>query len=415
MYRINKNQGMKTMEINYLENQYLNKTLFKREECLEINYLPDKIFHREQELILLSKIFIRLIEKPFLISRKVLIQGAVGIGKTLITKTFGDMLKKSAEKRKINLQYIHINCRIEKTNYSVLYQILMKMKYPIPKRGFSSQELISILHDYLIKQNIYLLLILDELNYLNLQNFDLIYSLTRLNEISNSDKSYLSLITIVRDITLLSNLDNSTLSSLQGNILSLKKYSVNQIIDILKQRIDLSLNDGIFPDEMIEYIADTIFNSGDLRNALNIVRNSVKIAELKDRSHVILDDIHIAMKNLIPSLQDNVLKILNNQQILLLYALTITMINNSKSPVVMKDIKEQYQRLCLEYNIQSRKSTQIWENLQILKNYNLIKIDNRSKEIKGRKSFFKINNIPLELLQDNIQKRLDSLFGCVNH
>ena len=91
------------------------------------------------------------------------------------------------------------------------------------------------------------------------------------------------------------------------------------------------------------------------------------------------------------------------------------MINNSKSQVIMKDITEQYQKICLEFKIQPRKNTQIWENLQILRNYNLIKIDNRSKDIKGRKSFFKINNIPLELLQNNIQERIDSLYGSVNY
>ena len=138
----------------FLEKQYLSNSLFTKEEFLEVNYLPNNILHRDQELIMLSKIFIRIIEKPFIISRKVLIQGAIGIGKTLITKKFGEMLTTSAKKRKIDIKYIHINCRIEKTNFKVVHKILKNLNFSVPKRGFSPQELITILYDYLIESKI---------------------------------------------------------------------------------------------------------------------------------------------------------------------------------------------------------------------------------------------------------------------
>ncbi len=399
------------MGINYLEKQYLLDSLFLREECLEINYLPDTFLHREQELIMLSKIFIRLIEKPFLISRKVLIQGAIGIGKTLITKKFGQMLLNSAQKRSLNFYYVHINCRIEKTNYKVMHKILSDLNNQIPKRGFSPQDLISVLQDFLIKNNAYILLVLDELNHLQIKQFNLIYALTRLNETNKNQRNYLSMITIVRDITLLNNLDKSTISTLQGNILTFKKYRNNQIFDILKERVKLALVEKTFPDKLIRYIADKIVDSGDIRKGMVIIRNSVKIAETKDHKKVILEDVHQALSNLIPSLQDNFLEILNKHQILLLLSIVQLIQEINGEETNLKEIKQRYSVLCNKYGENPRQHTQIWQYLQNLKNYDFIYIENRSKDVKGRKSFIQVKSIPVPLLKSKLIDILNNISG----
>ena len=88
--------------------------------------------------------------------------------------------------------------------------------------------------------------------------------MTRLNESSSSKRQYLSLITIVRDISLLKVLDNSTLSTLQGNIISLKKYTLPQIIDILNYRTQNAIKDGALSLNLIELISKSIVDSGDL-------------------------------------------------------------------------------------------------------------------------------------------------------
>lgn len=176
------------MEINYLEDQFLSKTLFLHEEFLEINYIPDILIHRETELILLSKIFVKLLEDPFLISRKVTIQGEIGIGKQLLLKHLENVID-VFRKRNLNIKYIHINCRKEKTPYNILNRIFFHLNCKFSSRGYSVQELITFLEDYL-KSQIYLVLTLDELNYLQFSNFNLIYSLSRLNE-TNYDRKIL--------------------------------------------------------------------------------------------------------------------------------------------------------------------------------------------------------------------------------
>ena len=96
------------MKINYFEELLKEPTVFYDESKLDINYIPEKLPHREKELSLLSQLFLSLITKPNMISRKVLITGKIGIGKTATTRLFGEMLMEAAKKRGIKIRYIHI-------------------------------------------------------------------------------------------------------------------------------------------------------------------------------------------------------------------------------------------------------------------------------------------------------------------
>ena len=394
------------VKINYLEQQFFTHNLFNHEEFLEVNYVPDEILHRNQELIMLSKIFIKIIEQPFLVSRKVMIQGDVGIGKTAIVKTFSKMLLLSSKNRNLNIKYIHINCRIERTNYKILQKILQGLSFPVPKRGFSPQELLTILYNFLQTNKIYLLLTLDELNFLQKSEFDLIYSLTRLTETSTDEKNYISLITIIRNLSILRNLDDSTISTLQGNILRLKKYTKKQIFDILQQRINLALKVGVFPENLINLITDEIVSTGDLRKAFNIIRNATKMAESHNHSQVYVNDVHEALKDLISSIQEDTLSILNSHQIFLLQAITFSLLEKKENSISIQDFYEEYKNTCFNLSLSPLKTTQIWQNLQTLKNYNLIEIENVSKNIKGRKSFFSVKDIPLKRLNLELKKKM---------
>ena len=189
--------------------ELLNKpTVFKDESKLDLNYVPDELPHRNKELSLLSQLFLTLLTKPNLISRKILIIGKTGIGKTVTVKLFCKMLCEAAEKREISIKCIHINCRKERTSYKVLIKILLSIIENFPKRGYSPQDLLEIISSYINTQNLHLLIILDELNYLIKNDKDVIYSLTRLNDDSFNVAQRLSFIGIVRDVSCINNLDN---------------------------------------------------------------------------------------------------------------------------------------------------------------------------------------------------------------
>ncbi len=394
------------MSINYLEEQLYSKNLFLHEEYLEINYIPEILLHREQELIMLSKIFVKILEDPFLISRKISIQGEIGIGKTVIAKTFGKMLLLSAEKRNLNIHYIHINCRKEKTPYNILNRILSELVCNIPNRGYSPQELTFFLEEFLIKSKIYLVLTLDELNYLQKSHYNLIYSLSRCNESSLNKRNYLSLIVIVRNLALLGSLDDSTKSTLQGNILSLKKYTKEQISNILSERIKISLKEDVISPGLVNYIAANIEASGDIRKGLNIIRNATKIAETREKNHVDREEIDIALQNVIPNIQTDIFDILNYHQIVLFYSILKIIINKGEQNISFLEIKETYNQLCVKFQQDPRKNTQIWSYIQQFEKYRLISVNTVSKNIRGRKSYISLSDLPILSIFNELKKKI---------
>ena len=233
------------MTMDYFEDLLQKPSLFKEENKLGINYVPDLLPHREKELLLLSRLFLTLITNPNLMSRKILITGKTGVGKTVTVKRFGELLKKAAKVRDVPIKYIHINCRKERTNYKVLIKIIRFLNKDFPKRGYSPQDLLDIIVEFLENQNFHLLIVLDELSYLIDKGGDLIYTLTRINDDTINAPQRLSIIGIVRDISCLNKLDNSTLSTLQRNIVKFNNYTSEQTFDILKYRIETSLKKNV--------------------------------------------------------------------------------------------------------------------------------------------------------------------------
>ena len=96
-----------------------------------------------------------------------------------------------------------------------------------------------------------------------------------MNEITYSEENYLSIIGIVKNISILNNLDDATLSTLQNEVIRFKKYSSKQIFDILKDRISIGLKAGIISDEILTMISELATESGDMRMALKILKNLV--------------------------------------------------------------------------------------------------------------------------------------------
>ena len=195
---------------NLIEEQLEKGLLFRDESILDVNYIPDQLLHRDLELKMLSTHFLALIKMPFRVSRKMIITGDVGLGKTVTSKYFGNMLAEAAKKREIHIKCIHINCRICKSSYSIAYNILTSFMPNTPKRGFSTQDLIDSILQFLQKNSIYLFLILDEINYINEKDPEIIYALTRLTENEYNREQYLSILCIVRDLTYIQKLDLST-------------------------------------------------------------------------------------------------------------------------------------------------------------------------------------------------------------
>ncbi|MFO7796011.1 MAG: Cdc6/Cdc18 family protein [Promethearchaeati archaeon] len=394
------------MSYNYFEKLLGKPSLFKAEYKLDINYIPERLPHREKELSLLSQLFSSLITQPNSISRKLLITGKTGIGKTATVRQFGNIIIEAAFKREINIKYIHINCRKERTSYKVLISIIGQLKKDFPKRGYSPQDLLEIIKKVVHNQNLHIILVLDELNYLINKEEDLIYSLTRMYDDSYNSPQRLSLIGIVRDISFLNNLDNSTLSTLQRNIIKFDTYSKDQIKHILKYRSSLSLKKDVISDEILKSLAEIVFEKGDIRYGLNILWKSCKIAESKDLRFLTPEIIRLANQEIVPYSVNDILKYMNLNKSLFLLSILRTLKNSNKVAVSVSNIINEYYLICENANKKPKSYSQIWNYLNDFNRDGIITVSIKSKNISGRKSLIKIQEMPLKKLEIQILNKL---------
>ena len=394
--------------MEYFEELLRKPSIFKDESKLDINFVPKKLPHRVKEISLLSQLFLALITNTNLVSRKILITGKTGIGKTVTVKYFGKILEAISSKRNLNIKFLHVNCRKERTSYKVLNKIVRLLDNKFPKRGYSSQDLLDILIDLLNQQDLHILIALDELNYLIDKDDDFIYSLTRVNEGDISGKQRISLIGVVRDIICLNNLDNSTMSTLQRNIIKFSPYSKEQIYDILNYRTSVSLNKNVLSNKLIEMISDITFNSGDVRYGLNLLWRASKIADSKNLKYITTDCIRLANQDLLPFSTSDVLNYMNNEQLTFLLAIVKELGKGDKIEISLSEVLKRYYIICENTKLSPRSHSQLWIYLQEFKKNNLIIINVISEGIKGRRALIKISDLSLPKLERNIIKLLTS-------
>jgi len=383
------------MIIDYFEDLLKKPSLFKNESKLDNNYVPKRLPHRDKELSLLSQLFLVLITNPNSISRKILIIGKTGIGKTATIKLFGEMLVNAAQKRSGDIKYVHINCRKERTSYKVLIKIVRALNNNFPKRGYSPQDLLEIIVDIIKDQNLHLLIVLDELSYLISKGGDLIYSLTRINDDAFNTRQHISIIGIARDISCLSGLDTSTMSTLQRNIIYFNNYNKEPLFEILKYRAEISLKDNIISDKLIQIITDLVYQSGDIRYGLNLLWKSTKIAENQNLKYITLESIRLANQDIVPFSTLDILKYMPTQKIIFLLAIINSLDKCGGINTSVREITESYLILCESLRIQPRSHSQLWNYLQEFKKEYLITMEIVSESIKGRKAQITVQDIPI--------------------
>ncbi|MFX1500742.1 MAG: Cdc6/Cdc18 family protein [Promethearchaeota archaeon] len=394
--------------MEYFEELLKRPSLFNDESKLDINYIPEKLPHREKELSLLSQLFLGLITNPSSISRKILITGKTGIGKTVTVKLFGEILEKASKKRNVNIKYIHVNCRKEKTSYKVLIRLVQLINNKFPKRGYSPQDLLDFLIEFLHRYNLHILIVLDELSYLINKNEDLIYSLTRINDDNMKDEQRVSIIGIVRDISCLNHLDNSTISTLQRNIIKFDNYSRDQIFDILKYRADISLKKNVISDNIIKMVSENTYISGDIRYGLNVLWRSCKIAESKSLKYIDPECVRLGNQDLLPFSALDIIEYMNSQKLVFLLAIIKALSNGDKTEITFNEVIKRYYVICENSGLKPKSNSQLWHYLQEFKRENIIITKIISETIKGRRAIIKIPDLSLRNLEKNTIEMLNS-------
>jgi len=401
------------MPRDYVEDELSRHSVFKSEQFLSADYVPETLPHRESELRTLAQSFKTLITSPGRTSQKFIIEGPVGSGKTAVAKRFAEQMVQAANRRGIHLHKLHINCRVNKSTYLVYLRVLREFNSSFPRRGHSPEEILQMMLEVLDSQDRYLLLILDELDYfIKQKGAEILYDLTRLMDDRLNAPQRVSMIGVGRNIPLdESSFDHSILSTLQRNILRFEKYDSEALYDIMKDRVGLAFEPNAVMDETLQVISDIASERGDARYAIELLWRAGKQADREESKAVIPDYARQAKADTHPELRKEVFTALPIQSKLLLLAASRSLKEIRSAYATIGEVEEMYRTVCEEYGEEPRAHTQVWEWVQDLNAHGLIDTRRSGLGQRGQTTLVGLSDVPADMLEHFLLDLLQSPKG----
>jgi len=387
------------------------KSLFLESEALTLRYFPEKIVHRNEEIIQLAGILSPLLEgrKP----SNLLIYGKPGTGKTVCVKHVCNQLKEKAAASGLGVEVVFLNCKIGKsadTEYRLFAELARRFGESVPATGLPTQEVYEIFCKAIDSNKKKVILVLDEIDNLvkkDGKKSELLYSLTRINsdKLQNSEISFIG---ISNDTTFIQYLDPRTKSSLGEEEFVFPPYNADQLKDLLSERSKIAFVEGAVNGSVIaKCAAYAARENGDARKALELLRVSAELAE-RDRSSSV-KEIHVDLaQDKIE--RDNIATLIEKQpkqSQIVLY--TIIKLLEEESPIESSMIYETYDKFARRVGLKpltSRRVSDLIAELDILGIINT-KIFSKGRGGRTRQislaipsdSLLKVNNILKEVLE----------------
>jgi len=384
-----------------IEDELLSSSVIKDFNVLDFDYVPEDLPHREGQLRFLAQMF-----KPMLsrIPQNAVIKGPVGTGKTVIAKKFCNSLVNIARKQGKIIEHVHINCRKRSKDAMVLLGILNHFDSRFPDRGFSVQEMLQILRKHLQRRDAQLLLVLDEVDaLLKKSGSNFVYNLTRFSDESTREKNPVSLL-LISQKDVMSMLESSALSTFKrSNVLSLNKYTRDELYDIIRQRVDLAFHNNTVHEECIELVADIASEWGDARFAIELLWKAGIATDHQHVQMVVPEHIRAAKAETYSVVTESKLRNLERHQLLTLYAVAKRLKKDGTAYVSTGDAEKTYAVTCEEYDEKPRTHTMFWNYLKEIESAGFINIKLSGKGHLGTTQLISLPDIPAQVVGDKLE------------
>lgn len=331
----------------FFEKFLAKKSIFKDKKILQLNYTPNNIPHRENEIREIASILAPSLrnEKP----SNLFLYGKTGTGKTLSMLYVVKNLKKIAKNKKIDLDIAYLNCKLKKvadTEYRLIAALVRKFGKEVPITGVPTEEIYRIFIDILDKKKRNFILILDEIDQLVKKIGDeILYNLTRLN--SELKETQITIVGISNDLQFANYLDPRVKSSLTEEDINFSSYNALQLQDILFERAKKAFKRGFIEEGVISKCAAYAAREhGDARRALDLLRVAGELADRNNETKLSMKYIDEAEEKIEKDLIYEIIKTLPKQSQISLLSI-FKLHDKTKSKILTGEVYEYYKDLCV--------------------------------------------------------------------
>lgn len=259
------------------------KSLIKNRDILHFTYIPDIIFHRDEEQEKVTQSLLPILKQAR--PSNLLVYGKPGTGKTLVVRKVLLKIQSRVEKSNFPIKLSYVNSKEETTLYGLLVgfgrQLGLSEKN-LPITGLAISEVFKRILNTINNNHLNTVLVIDEIDFLahlvSKTGNDILYQLTRANE--RLKHGSLTLVGISNDLTFKERLDPRVISTLGEEEIVFTNYTVEQIKTILDERIKIAfLGNVVDPAALNLCAAMAGREHGDTRRAIDLLRVAGEIAE----------------------------------------------------------------------------------------------------------------------------------------
>lgn len=313
---------------------------------LQPEFVPRDIVHRSHEVNTLSNALEPVMEgNP---GETAFLHGPSGSGKTCIAQYVAERLRENV----IDINYQYVNCWEDYSRFKTLYRILegIDRTLDIHRQSTPKDELLERLHAY---EGPPYVVILDEAD--QLEDKSVLYELYRTRGLT-------MVLISNQEAELFASLNERLTSRLRTAIrIDFNRYSVEELVSILEDRVRWGLREETVTDEQLELIADAA--AGDARVGIEILRVAAQRATQQGLDTISDAVIETSVSEAKSEIQQRNIEKLNEDQRVLYNIIT------EEQEVAPSDLYEQYRE-----RVDEPKTDRMVRNyLRKMERYNLIK------------------------------------------
>ena len=397
------------MDEDAFRKQFMKKTVFKLLGSLDKSWVPDKLYCRDDALSTLIVNYRRILEEEEQPSINCLILGKGGVGKTCTTRYFGKNFRTVALEKDVKLFIEYFDCINFRSKSKIIRELLAKYTHG-SGRGYSDDEALKLILTKLIRDNGYMLLIIDEVHLLKP---DEVLALLNIAETFGHQNAKLSILLICRGTDWMRIENEKVLSRLNEKI-HLEPYDFEEAMQILTYRSEIALREYVIDEELLTMVAQIVVENQNMRHGIEIIRKSGLYCDKEGLDQINAEIIREASDDVYPTFRAEIIDSLKDQELLALYGIVRTLISNGTPFALVDDAYEEYKSICEGYSVEPhvkmsfRKYVRQLNQLKIIAS-KTVRIEDATR---GRHLEITLLDIPTvkltELLEDIFERKFAS-------
>lgn len=267
--------------------------IFRDRYVLDVDYPWNRLFHRDNQIAEMTMALKPLWDaaRP----RSLLCLGFLGTGKTVVARYVTKKFQEEGNRKGVRILSAYVSCIQHGNMYDVLVKAVQDALGSDIARGHGKGYYVDLLSDEVQKSNGFIL-VLDEVDRLALRKTadfsDLLYILGR-----SFPRTCTIMLTGKRKVAdvLQRDIDARSRDTFPWNPVDFPAYDAVQLQDILRPRMELAFQLGVYNDGIINRICAVCCDQGlGARGAIEIPKRIGEMAESRGERVLCADDVDVA-------------------------------------------------------------------------------------------------------------------------